>query len=277
MVREARQPSIVTPQRLRVSLSSVTTASRDPPSSIMTGSQPMVSHQKKRVILGERLDNVDAPTMRPNSRKTKSHTIKRVSASLAPPSLPSSREKTSTRDALHLVPMTCRSEAAPSLRRDSLVPVIDEGDTMLLDMSPPEMSLGILDIDESGDELLAATRPGGVLMTPANSQEVSVSSLLLYWCSSLIKPHSQNLQHDGIYLPLPRTRFQYLDFLPHPHHSPCQTPNRACCLLHPLNVDLVLHPPHPEVNQETSLTSYPCSRSPHSILGGKRLPVSSKR
>ena len=257
MVREARQPCTVTPQRPRVSNSSATTVSRGTPwlsLTNMTGSQT-VSVPKKRVALGERLDNVFVPSLQPSPSKARSSEIKRIKAPLARPSLPASRELVSTIEESYPAPKRSRLGTPSSPRRFSLPLDIDEDDTLLLDLSPPKMTLGALEKDGSEDEMLVATRPGERFMTPANSQEKLVGSLPFDSYASLISRSSQSLRNAWPYRPLLRANIPCLDSPPHLRRNPCPTLSRTYHVLHTLKGDLILHSLHLELDLLPSQTS----------------------
>ncbi len=191
MVREVRQPSLITPQRPRVSSSATTNASRilqpgfaNP--STAKGARPSGTYTvKKRLPLGERVDNVLVPASQSNEVRFGGDKTVKGRASLGPPSRPTPRirstptlisEQIQTKSR-PIVPASTRS-TAPVRPRSSIALEYSEDDTLLLNMRPPEMSPALLlsETDDSCDEAMVAAGPGARLMTPANSQDATVSS-----------------------------------------------------------------------------------------------------
>ncbi|WVW78224.1 hypothetical protein I302_100176 [Kwoniella bestiolae CBS 10118] len=213
MVRTIREPNLTTPQLLRVSTSSASSSRR---SSGCSPSQPVFvktkttylasspnrngSTVKKRAVLGEREENIMSPSQ-PSTMKSKSK--QKPTSSLTPRSTndlsglsrfvaksPSSNLPLPTR---HDIPSSSpvgqspnptfmsRPGSTPFIPRQSIPMQINEDDTLLLNMRPPEMdfsSPGYDLTDDSDVENPRGTMLGGRggLITPANSQEVSLGS-----------------------------------------------------------------------------------------------------
>ena len=184
MVREVRQPSLITPQRPRVSSSATTTATRDLPASFPYPSTtkgpraPAIGTVKKRQPLGERIDNALVPESQPIAASMRVDTVKKGRSSLGPPSRSTPRAKS-----LSMTNLSVLTSIKPRPNEDSSRPgprcpaPVDENDTLLLDTRPPEMAV-FSDTDESGDEIPGPSKPSARWLTPADSQEVKVRMLL---------------------------------------------------------------------------------------------------
>ncbi len=220
MVREVRQPSLITPQRPRVSSSATTTASRYPrpapavSSTIKVTKVPIVGTGKSRVVLGERQDNV--PAVPPRAGSVRKDTVKEGRISLGSPSRPTPRATASSPvlEIVHQI-IDFRPRASPLPPSPAIGCLhLNDDETMLLDMRPAEMSSVMTETDDSGDEEPAPMKPSGRLMTPADSQEVSVSVPLLravWWLTTFqagslhrfVQPPPSSQRHPISRLPTP--------------------------------------------------------------------------
>jgi len=176
MVREARQPSLITPLRPRVSSSATTTTSRNPPPSFKYPSTSRIprpaasSTVQKRAVLEERGDNVVLPALPARKQETNK---KRESLSGSyfrqPPRIKAiPRPQASVKGSLVLHQSTTSSQPSPAINLP-----LDDNDTLLLNMRPPDILMS--ETDESGGEDMPTRRMAGRMLTPANSQEIPAS------------------------------------------------------------------------------------------------------
>ncbi|OCF58592.1 hypothetical protein L486_03079 [Kwoniella mangroviensis CBS 10435] len=214
MVRTVREPNSTTPHLLRVSTSSAT-SSRG--SSGGSPSQPVFvksktaylasspkrngSTAKKRAVLGEREENIMSPSQpspmrsksKPKSkssltpRPTDDHSLSALSRFVA--QSPTNRLPTPYRhdpspigQSPNLTFISRPGSTPYGPRRSIPMQINNNDDTLLLNMRPPEMSFsspGSGLTDESDVEDVRGGISGRVgLMTPATSQEVSVSYVI---------------------------------------------------------------------------------------------------
>ncbi|WWD00810.1 hypothetical protein V866_007747 [Kwoniella sp. B9012] len=212
MVRTIREPNPTTPHLLRVSTSSATSSRT---SSGGSPSQPVFvkskttylasspkrngSTVKKRAVLGEREENVMSPSQ-PSPMKSKPKPKPRSSSTPRPTNDLSGLSRFVAQSPANRLPMptrndipssspigqspnrtlTSRAGSTPYLPRRSMPMQVNEDDTLLLNMRPPEMDFSSPGFDLTDDSDVEDAR-GGILggrglMTPANSQEVSAGS-----------------------------------------------------------------------------------------------------
>ncbi|WWD07444.1 hypothetical protein V865_005543 [Kwoniella europaea PYCC6329] len=212
MVRTIREPNPTTPHLLRVSTSSATSSRTSPAGS---PSQPVFvknkttylasspkrngSTVKKRAVLGEREENIMSPSQ-PSPMKSKSKPKPRSSSTPRPANdlsglsrfvaqSPANRLPIPTRNGIPSsspigqspnLTLTSRPGSTPYVPRRSVPLQVNEDDTLLLNMRPPEMDFSSPGFDLTDDSDVEDAR-GGILggrglMTPANSQEVSAGS-----------------------------------------------------------------------------------------------------
>ncbi|WVQ69481.1 uncharacterized protein L199_007700 [Kwoniella botswanensis] len=212
MVRTIREPNPTTPHLLRVSTSTATSSRT---SSGGSPSQPVFvkskttylasspkrngSAAKKRAVLGEREENIMSPSQ-PSPMKSKPKPKPRSSSTPRPSNdlsglsrfvaqSPANKLPIPTRNDIpssspigqspNLI-LTSRPGSTPYVPRRSMPMQVTEDDTLLLNMQPPEMNFSSPGFDPNDDSDVEDAR-GGILggrglMTPANSQEVSVGS-----------------------------------------------------------------------------------------------------
>ncbi|WWD21680.1 hypothetical protein CI109_106166 [Kwoniella shandongensis] len=214
MVRTVREPNLTTPSILRVSTSSATSSRRSSGGSpsqpiftknatksrIPTSSQS--SGTKKRAVLGERTENIMTSHSQSSTSKTKSKQTPKSRAfnyyspnkslnslsrfiAKSPQTLPLSQTAyipSSSPASSPNTTMTSAPGATPYRPRHSMTmnmnALINEDDTLLLNMRPPEMSFTSpgFELTDASDDETPDPRVRGGLMTPANSQEVQSGS-----------------------------------------------------------------------------------------------------
>ncbi|KAK8847590.1 hypothetical protein IAR55_005449 [Kwoniella newhampshirensis] len=214
MVRTVREPNLTTPQILRVSTSSATSSRH---SSGGSPSQPTFSKNasksriptasqsgtKKRAVLGERTDNImlsesqqSCPASKPkpkgagktnlfNSPDRSFGSLSRfiakspqTRASIRPAYFPSSSPAASPNATANSFPGHTPYRPRPSITMNMDM-MINDDDTLLLNMRPPEMDFAsprLLELTVASEDDTSGPRVRGGLMTPANSQELQRGS-----------------------------------------------------------------------------------------------------
>ncbi|ORY21301.1 hypothetical protein BCR39DRAFT_65695, partial [Naematelia encephala] len=176
MVRDVRQPNPPTPGRPRLSSSTNSNISNSALSTAKQSRLPVLA--KKRAPLGERNDNVDIATTPILS--TKMATPHSLTKNATPHSLTKNATPHSLSRFVQTTPKARRGSNIPKPKRTPhprvSVPLqVNEDDTMLLDLRPPESLFS--DTDASGDEAVPVGL--GRLMTPADSQDSTSAAVKL--------------------------------------------------------------------------------------------------